>query len=170
MRPAHRLHEGAYEALYPYPIGMGEAREPVAVDVEDAGGCAVDDERNDDFRPGRGVADDVIFECGHVVDDQRDALDRGRAADSSTSRQAGTRRTSAKGPQNQLAGRPSEIKARPGDSLDLVIDEGRKVGGIGDKIGLAGEQFAHLALEQLVGNGHTAHFAELWASPLRFGR
>ena len=127
-----------------------KARELRAVAIEDGDELAARDDRHHDLRARRRVAGDVIVECLHVVDHDRHLARRGRAADAAARRQARARGPAGKRSEHELARRRGEIEAGPVDAGELVTDERREVGGVGDEVALAGEQRAHLVFEQLV--------------------
>ncbi len=88
----YRFAERAHEALDARAILFAEARELRAVAIEDAPEPVAGEERHDDLRARRRVADDVIGERGDVVDDDRRAPRRGGAAYPAARRAAACRR------------------------------------------------------------------------------
>jgi len=123
-----------------------------AVDVQDAGEFAGDREGDDDFAEGSAVADDVAGKFVDVGDNDGFVADGGGAADAAAERNAGTGGEALERAQNEGFAL-QEIKPGPVEAGEAGINQGGGVGGVGDWVGLAGEDGAELGQQVFILDG-----------------
>src|SRR5271156_3245310 len=150
-RSSETLEVGAFEELRDHPLEAAgivliEAVRARAVDIEDAEERPAANERHHDFRARVGVAGDVAGERMHIRHDYRLAARGGRAAYAALQGDAHARHFALKRSEHQLAA-SQEIKSRPVELGQRVVNEGRGIGAIRESVALAREHAGQLLLE-----------------------
>lgn len=133
------LDEHSNQPLAPYSVDFIEPRENRAVEVKHAHHPAVLDQRHDQLGARVRIAGDVPGKLVDIRDQHRLAARRCRTAHAPADRDAQAGGLPLERPQHQLVSL-APIKPGPAELGQLVIDQRRHVGGVGDPVGFAFEQ------------------------------